>query len=152
MRAHKCIELSIERLLFIGNLANTYSIKCYCPNLCKKRTGYQNQVKNLLVQKVLIRKNTDIFLLHLDVRINKPFKDEIRSFYLLWLERRVEKSQSEDIEAPNADDILYWAYKSLKTIRVSQVIKNWEVYEKKLDLYFLIRKDRDGLLSPCDDK
>ena len=63
----------------------------------------------------------------LDVAINKPFKDNLRKYYLAWLIEKVALKDVQFIETPNVQTIANWCLKSLQDIKIVQVRQAFEL-------------------------
>lgn len=63
----------------------------------------------------------------LDVLLNKPFKDSMRSFYLSWLNNQITKSDTRIINPPTVDNILDWTLKSIQEMTSIQVKESFAV-------------------------
>ena len=74
----------------------------------------------------------------LAVSINKPLKDELRKFYLDWLQRQVLKADVTVVTPPNPDNITDWTLKALNnfsSIQIKDSFKHAGALKNVYDLY-----------------
>ena len=121
-------QLIIEYIQKILSKHETSGKKVLVMDTAPSHINYEvkNQLKSSNIEVLYIPGGCTSMLQPLDVVINKPLKDYIRTQYLEWLDKSVQNNKTSSITPPEPDDVIRWAENAMKSIKKDLIVKSFE--------------------------
>ena len=94
---------------------------------CHMSHDFIHYLDTLKMTYIFIPSGYTSVLQPLDVVINKPFKDEMRASYLVWLEAQVANITVRQVLPPNEDNIMDWVAKALVALTTNMVTESFRL-------------------------